>query len=77
MAELKASIDAATPSPTHRFIKTLHTKGKLLRSYTQNIDGLEEQAGLVGTSSSAASKKGKGTLKNLKDIKSVQLHAPI
>jgi len=31
IAELKLAIDKAQPSPTHRFIKTLHSKGKLLR----------------------------------------------
>ena len=41
IAQLKRSIDAAEPAPTHRFIKTLDTKKKLLRSYTQNIDGFE------------------------------------
>ncbi|KAG6877868.1 hypothetical protein C0993_002869, partial [Termitomyces sp. T159_Od127] len=50
ISKLKQSIDEATPSPTHRFIKTLDTKKKLLRSYTQNIDGLEERVGLMGSS---------------------------
>lgn len=30
------------PSLTHRFIKALETRGKLLRNFTQNIDGLGE-----------------------------------
>lgn len=30
------------PSLTHRFIKELETRGKLLRNFTQNIDGLGE-----------------------------------
>lgn len=30
------------PSPTHRFIKALENRGKLLRNFTQNIDGLGE-----------------------------------
>ncbi len=34
------------PSRTHYFIKLLDQKGKLLRNYTQNIDGLEIQAGV-------------------------------
>ncbi|CAM9909071.1 unnamed protein product [Pylaiella littoralis] len=34
------------PSLTHRFIKALETRGKLLRNFTQNIDGLEAQVGL-------------------------------
>lgn len=78
MAELKASIDLALPSPAHHFIKALDTKGKLLRSYTQNIDGLEARAGLVCTSSeeAKATSKGKSKLK-LKEIKNVQLHGDI
>eukprot|EP00611_Tribonema_gayanum_P010618 TRINITY_DN2069_c0_g1_i3.p1 TRINITY_DN2069_c0_g1~~TRINITY_DN2069_c0_g1_i3.p1 ORF type:complete len:263 (+),score=115.49 TRINITY_DN2069_c0_g1_i3:670-1458(+) len=35
-----------TPSATHRFIKALQDRGKLLRNYTQNIDGLEREAGV-------------------------------
>ncbi|KAH8262850.1 hypothetical protein KR044_001017, partial [Drosophila immigrans] len=34
------------PSPCHRFIKMLESKGKLLRNYTQNIDTLERVAGI-------------------------------
>ncbi len=34
------------PSSTHYFIKLLNQKGKLLRNYTQNIDGLELEAGV-------------------------------
>jgi len=33
-------------SETHGFLLALHLAGKLLRNYTQNIDGLEERAGL-------------------------------
>ncbi|KAG0143240.1 hypothetical protein CROQUDRAFT_661478 [Cronartium quercuum f. sp. fusiforme G11] len=35
-----------TPSLSHRFLKLLEHKGKLLRNYTQNIDTLETQAGV-------------------------------
>ena len=35
-----------TPSPSHRFISELEKRGKLLRNYTQNIDGLETHAGI-------------------------------
>ncbi|KAF8519349.1 DHS-like NAD/FAD-binding domain-containing protein, partial [Hysterangium stoloniferum] len=78
MAELKSSIDLATPSPTHYFIKTLDTKGKLLRSYTQNIDGLEERAGPACSSSESVknTEKGKGKLKT-KEVRNVQLHGDI
>ncbi|CAM9244254.1 unnamed protein product, partial [Choristocarpus tenellus] len=34
------------PSPTHRFLRVLEEQGKLLKNYTQNIDGLEAQVGL-------------------------------
>ncbi|KAL5535796.1 HST3 [Sanghuangporus sanghuang] len=79
ISKLKQSTDIVSPSPTHHFIKTLDTKGKLLRSYTQNIDGLEERAGLVGSGSEKAKindSKGKAKL-NLKDVKNVQLHGDI
>lgn len=35
-----------TPSPSHRFIKLLEDRGQLLRHYTQNIDTLEDAAGI-------------------------------
>lgn len=34
------------PSLTHRFLKALENRKKLLRNFTQNIDGLEAQVGL-------------------------------
>ena len=78
ISQLKRSIDSASPSPTHRFIKTLDSKRKLLRSYTQNIDGLEERAGLVGTSSQEVKSAGKGKSKiKTKEVRNVQLHGDI
>lgn len=78
ISQLKQSIDAASPTPTHRFIKTLDTKKKLLRSYTQNIDGLEERVGLLGSSSEGAKTSGKGKSKiRTKDVRNVQLHGDI
>ncbi|SGY14936.1 BQ5605_C013g07172 [Microbotryum silenes-dioicae] len=35
-----------TPSPCHRFVKVLEDNDKLLRNYTQNIDGLFERTGV-------------------------------
>jgi len=35
-----------SPTPTHHFIKLLHDQGVLLRCFSQNIDGLEQLAGL-------------------------------
>ncbi|KAG8761549.1 hypothetical protein FRC14_002736 [Serendipita sp. 396] len=81
---LKAAIDKAEPSPTHHFLNTLNKRGKLLRSYTQNIDGLEERSGLNGTGSSSptstttetdASKTEKPKIS--KDTKNIQLHGDI
>ncbi len=34
------------PTLAHYFLKLLHDKGLLLRCFTQNIDSLENQAGL-------------------------------
>ena len=78
IAGLKRSIDAAKPAPTHHFIKTLDSKKKLLRSYTQNIDGLEAQVGLLGSASQEAKSSGKGKTKiRTKDVRNVQLHGDI
>lgn len=38
--------EVKTTSPTHKFIKTLRDTRKLVRCYTQNIDGLETRQGL-------------------------------
>ncbi|KAF8559996.1 DHS-like NAD/FAD-binding domain-containing protein [Imleria badia] len=77
ISQLKHRIDSATPAPTHRFIKTLDTKQKLLRSYTQNIDGFEEKVGLRGSSSQEnASVKGKSRLRAA-EVRNVQLHGDI
>jgi NAD+-dependent protein deacetylase SIR2 len=46
MAQLQCLSETAEPSPTHRFIRLMHSQGKLLRWYTQNIDGLEAKCGL-------------------------------
>lgn len=46
MAGLRQATDAAQPTPMHRFMKLIKDKGKLLRCYTQNIDGLEIRCGL-------------------------------
>lgn len=47
ISELKAMADAAAPTTFHHFLKRLDLEGRLLRVYTQNIDGLEEKAGLT------------------------------
>ncbi|KAK0466439.1 DHS-like NAD/FAD-binding domain-containing protein [Desarmillaria tabescens] len=78
ISQLKQSIDSASPTPTHCFIKTLDTKKKLLRSYTQNIDGLEERVGLLGSGSQEAksSSRSKSKIK-VKEVRNVQLHGDI
>lgn len=78
ISELKRSIDAASPTPTHQFLKALDAKKRLLRSYTQNIDGLEARAGLLGTSCEGAQANGNGKSKlSVKDVRNVQLHGDI
>ncbi|KII94132.1 hypothetical protein PLICRDRAFT_76683, partial [Plicaturopsis crispa FD-325 SS-3] len=77
IAQLKRAIDKAAPTPTHRFVRTLDTKHKLLRSYTQNIDGLEERTGLVGSASEQVREAtGKRKIRT-KDVRNVQLHGDI
>lgn len=46
MAGLRDATLNAEPTATHRLLTLLKTKKKLMRCYTQNIDGLEEKAGL-------------------------------
>lgn len=35
-----------SPSPSHNFVKLIEDQGRLLRNYTQNIDTLEQKAGI-------------------------------
>lgn len=46
MADLQQLSRAALPSTFHKSLKCLDLLGRLLRVYTQNIDGLEAKAGL-------------------------------
>ncbi|WVQ72472.1 hypothetical protein IAR50_002025 [Cryptococcus sp. DSM 104548] len=69
IAELSLSCNQAKPTRTHRFIETLHEKKKLMRSYTQNVDGLERRMGLESGG------RGKG-LKKL-GTKNVELHGDL
>lgn len=46
MASLRAEMVKARPTPTHHFLRHLADKQKLLRVYTQNIDGFEARVGL-------------------------------
>lgn len=46
MSQLQQKCRDAEPTPAHHFLVQLDREGRLLRSYTQNIDGLEKRAGL-------------------------------
>ncbi len=46
MSELYSRIQLANITETHKFIKALKRNGKLVRCYTQNIDGIERCLGL-------------------------------
>jgi NAD-dependent SIR2 family protein deacetylase len=46
MTKLRQSIKRARPTDTHLFVLALYDAGKLVREYTQNIDGMSERAGL-------------------------------
>lgn len=57
LAELQSMCQAGAPTPTHHFLGTLHADGRLLRWYTQNIDGLEKRLGLSLSSDLIPAKK--------------------
>jgi NAD-dependent histone deacetylase SIR2 len=46
ISRLATLSDAAQPTPFHDMLQGLDARGQLLRVYTQNIDALEERAGL-------------------------------
>lgn len=67
ISHLRDCILKARPAPIHKFIKHMKDKKRLLRCYTQNIDGLEVHEGLqTGIDS-----------KNWKKLDVVQLHGDI
>lgn len=72
----------ARATETHRFIKTLKEKNKLLRCYTQNIDSLEKSLDLnCGIDLSVFNELEQNTLKlfrrNWLDLDVVQLHGDL
>ncbi|THV07595.1 DHS-like NAD/FAD-binding domain-containing protein [Dendrothele bispora CBS 962.96] len=78
ISQLKQSIDSSQPTSTHHFLKTLDTKKKLLRSYTQNIDGLEDRVGLSSSPDQEPSSKAKGKAKmSMRQCRNIQLHGDI
>lgn len=46
VAELRTMCSAGEPTPTHQFLSSLVRGNRLIRWYTQNIDGLEKALGL-------------------------------
>ncbi|OWZ69827.1 hypothetical protein AYX14_04813 [Cryptococcus neoformans] len=69
IAELFHCCASAQPTRTHHFIRKLEQKGKLLRNYTQNIDGFERRMGLESGG------RGKGLKK--KGTRNVELHGDL
>jgi NAD-dependent histone deacetylase SIR2 len=69
IAELFLACEAAHPTRTHDFIHRLEKKGKLLRSYTQNVDGFERRMGLESGG------RGRGYKKN--GTRNVELHGDL
>ena len=47
IAKLSQLSELARPTAFHQILRTLDQRGQLLRVYTQNIDALEEKAGLT------------------------------
>ncbi|WWC89252.1 uncharacterized protein L201_004172 [Kwoniella dendrophila CBS 6074] len=69
IAELYKECLKAKPTLTHEFISKLNNNKKLLRSYTQNVDGLERRLGLESGG------RGKGFKK--KETKNIELHGDL
>lgn len=66
MESLYAQTLMAHPTETHRFLQMLNRKKKLIKCYTQNIDGLERRLNMTT-----------GTNGKWKDLEVVQLHGDI
>ncbi|WVO22061.1 uncharacterized protein IAS62_003385 [Cryptococcus decagattii] len=69
IAELFHCCASAQPTRTHHFIRKLEQKGKLLRNYTQNIDGFERRMGLESG--------GRGNGLKKKGTRNVELHGDL
>lgn len=74
MESLYSHTILAKPTKTHEFIAHLKNRGKLLRCYTQNIDGLEEMLGLQVSKTRDPEQSFSAQWKNL-DV--VQLHGDL
>jgi NAD-dependent histone deacetylase SIR2 len=69
IAELSLACNKAQPTRTHHFIHKLERTGRLLRSYTQNVDGLERRLGLESG--------GRGNGLKKKTTRNVELHGDL
>lgn len=85
MEGLYSSSIKAIPTETHKFIRTLKEKNKLLRCYTQNIDGIEAKIDLntgvkmheFNTDSSNQRLINSNFNKSWKNLDVVQLHGDL
>ncbi|ODV94084.1 hypothetical protein PACTADRAFT_50973 [Pachysolen tannophilus NRRL Y-2460] len=66
MESLYSHTMKANPTDTHKFLKKLYDKKKLIKCYTQNIDGIERKLDL-----------NTGTELNWKELDVVQLHGDL
>lgn len=77
ISSLYSSSTGVQPTKTHKFIARLASKKKLVRCYTQNIDCLEEKAGLASVLDKRAASPSKGKGKQTYEGEVVQLHGRI
>ena len=77
--ELKTMADQAEPTRFHHWLKQLDTDGKLHRVYTQNIDCLEQRAGLsfgLGNKDIPIPKRGPPSPKKRRSVRQSTSHSP-
>lgn len=77
MEKLYSSVQKAHPTKTHRFIAHLKNRNKLLRCYTQNIDGLEENLGMEMSNNETNDTTIAGFNSRWKNFDVVQLHGDL
>lgn len=77
MEKLYSSVRLAKPTKTHKFIAHLKDRSKLLRCYTQNIDGLEENLGLEMSKRELTSDRSSGFSSTWKNFDVIQLHGDL
>lgn len=78
IASLRKKIreDVKRSTNTHRFIRTLRDRRKLVRCYTQNIDGLEARDGLVTDLARGKGNRARFTRKSMEKPKAVARMQP-